>query len=63
MQFPSYVLLMIEKLTEAGFKAYTVGGCVRDTLLGREPADWDITTSLCPKKRSACSVKRRSPSA
>ena len=50
MQFPSYVLLMIEKLTKAGFKAYTVGGCVRDTLLGREPADWDITTSALPEE-------------
>lgn len=50
MQFPSYVLLMIEKLTEAGFKAFAVGGCVRDTLLGREPADWDITTSALPEE-------------
>ena len=35
-------------LNSAGHEAYVVGGCVRDALLGREPGDWDITTSASP---------------
>ncbi len=41
----SYILKIIEA---AGFEAYAVGGCVRDSLLGRKPGDWDITTSAKP---------------
>lgn len=33
----------------AGMKAYAVGGCVRDTMLGRAPNDWDVTTSALPE--------------
>ncbi len=50
MEFPPYANLIIERLTAAGFSAYAVGGCVRDSLLGRTPADWDITTSARPKE-------------
>ncbi len=50
MQFPPYTIAVIEKLTSAGFSAYAVGGCVRDSLLGRTPADWDITTSALPEE-------------
>ena len=39
---------IINKLNEHGYEAYVVGGCVRDMLLGREPGDWDITTSALP---------------
>jgi poly(A) polymerase len=39
---------MARRLQEAGFEAYWVGGCVRDLLLGREPADYDIATSALP---------------
>lgn len=35
-------------LEQAGYEAYLVGGCVRDSLLGREPADYDITTNAFP---------------
>ena len=45
---PEHVELIIKTLEEAGFEAYAVGGCVRDSLLGREPEDWDITTSALP---------------
>ncbi len=45
---PDPVAFIIRKLTEAGFEAYAVGGCVRDTILGRPPGDWDITTSALP---------------
>lgn len=48
MNLPENVRYIIEKLEEAGFEGYAVGGCVRDTLLKREPDDWDITTSAKP---------------
>ena len=41
---------IIDKLYEAGFEAYVVGGCVRDSLLGKSPKDWDITTSASPNQ-------------
>ena len=39
----------LEHLRQAGFAAHPVGGCVRDTLLGRTPGDWDVTTSARPE--------------
>ena len=39
---------ILRTLGAAGYEAYIVGGCVRDSLMGREPADWDITTSAGP---------------
>ena len=45
---PQAVEEIIETLTGYGYEAYAVGGCVRDSLLGREPGDWDITTSASP---------------
>jgi tRNA nucleotidyltransferase (CCA-adding enzyme) len=45
---PDKVRLIINKLTDEGFEAYAVGGCVRDSLLGKIPNDWDITTSASP---------------
>ncbi len=45
---------IIEALTEAGFEAYAVGGCVRDVILGRIPNDWDITTSAKPLEIKKC---------
>lgn len=47
---PEPVDWIIRKLDEAGFEAYAVGGCVRDTILGRTPGDWDITTSALPEQ-------------
>ena len=51
---PPSVLFAIERLESAGFEAYAVGGCVRDSLLGRVPNDWDITTSARPEQTAAC---------
>jgi len=48
IRLPKDVKFIIDKLHEAGFEAYAVGGCVRDSILGREPDDWDITTSAKP---------------
>jgi poly(A) polymerase len=39
---------IVRRLQTAGFSAYFVGGCVRDSLLGREPGDYDIATSALP---------------
>ncbi len=50
IRLPENVNHIIEALEEAGFEAYAVGGCVRDSLLGREPDDWDITTSAKPEE-------------
>ena len=41
---------VIDILETNGFEAYCVGGCVRDSLMGKEPADWDICTSCEPEK-------------
>ena len=48
IRIPQDVLWILRKLNNAGYEAYVVGGCVRDSLLGREPNDWDITTSAEP---------------
>ena len=50
---PEKVQYILHTLEEAGFEAYAVGGCVRDSLLGREPDDWDITTSARPQQVKA----------
>src|SRR5258708_1874319 len=41
---------IVRRLQTAGFSAYWVGGCVRDSLLGREPGDYDIATSAVPNQ-------------
>ena len=45
---PEKAKYIIDVLEDAGYEAYVVGGCVRDSILGREPQDWDITTSALP---------------
>ena len=49
MILPKQVNEIIHTLQKQGFDAYAVGGCVRDCLLGRNPKDWDITTSAPPQ--------------
>ena len=48
MQLPGYVQFCIDRLENAGFAAYAVGGCVRDALLGRIPHDYDLCTAATP---------------
>lgn len=48
IQLSEKVKYIIDTLLHAGFEAYAVGGCVRDSIMGREPEDWDITTSASP---------------
>ncbi len=50
IEMPPAAAKILQTLHEAGFEAYIVGGCVRDSLLGREPEDWDITTSARPQQ-------------
>ena len=47
---PAHVKHVCRVLTQAGFQAVTVGGAVRDALLGREPGDWDVATSAKPEE-------------
>lgn len=49
-KIPPKTLYVIEKLTNNGFEAYIVGGCVRDILLLKTPHDYDITTSATPQE-------------
>lgn len=50
IELPENVRFIINTLTEHGFEAYAVGGCVRDSILHKRPGDWDITTSARPQK-------------
>ena len=45
---PQDVKFILDTIHQAGYEAYVVGGCVRDSLLGRKPDDWDITTMALP---------------
>lgn len=53
IKIPQGALWIIEKLANAGFDGFVVGGCVRDSLLGKTPVDWDITTPAKPHEITA----------
>lgn len=53
IKLPDKVKKIIDTLISAGYEAYAVGGCVRDSILGRIPDDWDITTSAKPHEVKA----------
>ena len=53
MTIPDHVQDTLRRLEAAGHTAHCVGGCVRDTLLGRVPHDWDVTTSALPEAVAA----------
>lgn len=50
MVLPEYVKECVDALEKAGFAAYVVGGCVRDSLLGRSPQDYDLCTEALPEQ-------------
>ncbi len=57
-------LKVVKRLTEYGFEAYLVGGCVRDLILGRSPKDFDVATDAHPEEvrdifRNSRSIGRR----
>ena len=53
IEIPAKANQIINCLTKAGYEAYVVGGCVRDAILGRSAADWDITTNARPEQVKA----------
>ena len=50
VKIPNYAAQVLSALEAAGFAAWCVGGCVRDSLLGRTPQDWDVTTAARPEQ-------------
>lgn len=58
---PEIVGQVLTALEGAGYEAWCVGGCVRDTLLGRHPGDWDVTTNALPEETMAVFGDRAFP--
>ena len=50
VKIPNYAAQVLSALEAEGFTAWCVGGCVRDSLLGRAPQDWDVTTAARPEQ-------------
>lgn len=50
MEIPSNITRILDMLENAGYEAYIVGGCVRDSLMGMTPHDYDVTTSALPEE-------------
>ena len=53
IEVPRKARFIVNTIMAAGYEAYVVGGCVRDSILGRTPQDWDITTSATPQQVKA----------
>lgn len=53
IEIPEKVKWIFAGLRDNGHEAYIVGGCVRDSIMGRTPEDWDITTSAAPRQVKA----------
>ena len=53
MIIPDYVRGVTDKIEKAGYEAYVVGGCVRDSILGRPADDWDVAVSARPEEVTA----------
>ena len=47
---PQHALTVVDRLERYGYEAYVVGGCVRDSLMGRCPKDWDVCTNALPEE-------------
>ena len=54
IHIPTEVRGVLMRLKRRGYEAYAVGGCVRDSLLGQKPSDWDICTSALPEQTQKC---------
>ncbi|HJB13038.1 MAG TPA: HD domain-containing protein [Candidatus Oscillibacter excrementigallinarum] len=61
VDIPAPVRDILETLEAAGHRAWCVGGCVRDALLGRAPEDWDVTTAARPEETMALFGDRAVP--
>ena len=53
IEIPDYVREILHKLRSSSHEAFVVGGCVRDSLLGKTPKDWDVCTSALPEEIKA----------
>lgn len=59
IRIPSYVEMLLRELERMGHRAYVVGGCVRDSMLGKEPTDWDVCTDATPEQMKIVFRKRK----
>lgn len=59
MNIPENIKEIMARLSGAGFEAWVVGGCVRDSLMGRSPKDWDVCTSARPEQVKAVLAEKR----
>jgi tRNA nucleotidyltransferase (CCA-adding enzyme) len=59
MVIPDHAAGLLQQLEEAGYSAWAVGGCVRDSLLGNTPHDYDLCTSASPQQMQALFSHRR----
>ena len=50
INYPENVKKIAKILADAGHSAYAVGGCMRDSVMGKAPNDWDMTTSAHPEE-------------
>ena len=57
MKLPKYIEQALENLTGSGFDAFVVGGCVRDMIMGKTPADYTVETD--PQIRAAIDAFNR----
>lgn len=57
IDMPRGAIKILDTLEQNGYEVFVVGGCVRDSLLGSKPNDWDITTSALPEEIAACFPK------
>ncbi len=53
IKIPDYVNKVIDNLEAEGFEAFVVGGCVRDSVMGKSPSDWDVCTNALPEQTVA----------
>ena len=54
INLPDEVQFIIDTLEAGGYEAYAVGGCIRDSLIGKTPHDWDVCTSALPEQIINC---------
>lgn len=54
IEVPDFIQTVLANLATSGHEGYIVGGCVRDSIKGRTPKDWDVTTSALPEQAVDC---------
>lgn len=59
MTIPETVAAVMRRMHGAGYACHAVGGCVRDSLMGKEPHDWDLTTNALPDEVAALFADER----